>query len=162
MGSNSASKVESFGSSRFINRELSWLDFASRVLELAEDKTVPLLERAKFLAILSDGLDEFFQVRVAGLKDQLAAGVRSLSPDGLSVKEQLQAVRHKVLLITERINQLYNEGLAPALSEAGIRLLNWDDLAFEDREYLVGVFKKTVFPVLTPLAVDPSHPFPYI
>ncbi len=162
MGSNSSSKVESFGSSRFINRELSWLDFASRVLELAEDKTVPLLERAKFLAILSDGLDEFFQVRVAGLKDQLAAGVRSLSPDGLSVKEQLQAVRHKVLLITERINQLYNEGLAPALSEAGIMLLNWDDLAFEDREYLVGVFKKTVFPVLTPLAVDPSHPFPYI
>ncbi len=154
--------VESFGSSRFINRELSWLDFASRVLELAEDKTVPLLERAKFLAILSDGLDEFFQVRVAGLKDQLAAGVRSLSPDGLSVKEQLQAVRQKVLQITERINQLYKEGLAPALSEAGIMLLDWDDLAFEDREYLVGVFKKTVFPVLTPLAVDPSHPFPYI
>ncbi|TAN21696.1 MAG: polyphosphate kinase 1 [Actinomycetota bacterium] len=162
MGSISTSQVESFGSSRFINRELSWLDFALRVLDLAEDKSVPLLERAKFLAILSDGLDEFFQVRVAGLKDQLAAGVRSLSPDGLSVREQLQAVRGKVLLIAERINQIYNENLLPALSDAGIMLLNWDDLPFEDREYLVGVFENTVFPVLTPLAVDPSHPFPYI
>ncbi len=155
-------KVEGFGSSRYMNRELSWLDFAARVLDLAEDKTVPLLERAKFLAILSDGLDEFFQVRVAGLKDQLAAGVRSLSPDGLSAREQLQAVRVKVLLIMERVDQIYNEGLLPSLSDAGIKLMNWDGLSADDRAYLVAVFENTIFPVLTPLAVDPSHPFPYI
>ena len=162
MDSVSDLEVESFGSYRYINRELSWLDFASRVLELAEEKTVPLLERAKFLAILSDGLDEFFQVRVAGLKDQLAAGVRSLSPDGLSVREQLQAVRAKVLLLVERVDQIYNESLLPALSDAGIKLLNWAELSEKDREYLVDVFEATIFPVLTPLAVDPSHPFPYI
>lgn len=155
-------KIESYGSTRFINRELSWLDFASRVLDLAEDKTVPLLERAKFLAILSGGLDEFFQVRVAGLKDQLAGGVRSLSPDGLSVREQLQAVRAKVLTIVERMDQIYNGTLLPALSEAGIKLLNWEQLSDEDREYLGRIFEETIFPVLTPLAVDPSHPFPYI
>ncbi len=145
-----------------MNRELSWLDFAARVLDLAEDKTVPLLERAKFLAILSDGLDEFFQVRVAGLKDQLAAGVRSLSPDGRSAREQLQAVRVKVLLIMERVDQIYNEGLLPMLSDSGIRLMNWNELSADDRAYLVAVFESTIFPVLTPLAVDPSHPFPYI
>ncbi len=162
MDSTPHSRVESFGSSRYINRELSWLDFAARVLDLAEDKMVPLLERAKFLAILSDGLDEFFQVRVAGLKDQLAAGVRSLSPDGLSARGQLQAVRVKVLGITERVDQIYNENLLPALSDSGIKLMNWDELSEEDRTYLVNVFENTIFPVLTPLAVDPSHPFPYI
>lgn len=145
-----------------MNRELSWLDFTLRVLDLAEDKTVPLLERAKFLAILSEGLDEFFQVRVAGLKDQLAAGVRSLSPDGLSVREQLQAVRAKVLVIMERIDQIYNERLLPSLSDSGIKLLRWHELSVADREYLAAVFEDTIFPVLTPLAVDPSHPFPYI
>ncbi|NNN19845.1 MAG: polyphosphate kinase 1 [Acidimicrobiaceae bacterium] len=158
----SGSQLEGFGSSRFMNRELSWLDFALRVLDLAEDKTVPLLERAKFLAILSEGLDEFFQVRVAGLKDQLAAGVRSLSPDGLSVREQLQAVRAKVLVIMERIDQIYNESLLPSLSDSGIKLLRWHELSVADREYLAAVFEDTIFPVLTPLAVDPSHPFPYI
>ncbi len=162
MNSQFEEQVESFGSLRYVNRELSWLDFASRVLDLAEDKTIPLLERAKFLAILSDGLDEFFQVRVAGLKDQLAAGVRSLSPDGLSVREQLQAVRAKVLLLVERVDRVYNEGLLPALCDAGIKLMNWEELSEDDREYLVNVFESTVFPVLTPLAVDPSHPFPYI
>lgn len=162
MDTMSGSQLEGFGSSRFMNRELSWLDFALRVLDLAEDKTVPLLERAKFLAILSEGLDEFFQVRVAGLKDQLAAGVRSLSPDGLSVREQLQAVRAKVLVIMERIDQIYNESLLPSLSDSGIKLLRWHELSVADREYLAAVFEDTIFPVLTPLAVDPSHPFPYI
>lgn len=162
MVSLSDSDLEGFGSFRFINRELSWLDFASRILDLSEDKSLPLLERAKFLAILSGGLDEFFQVRVAGLKDQLAAGVRSLSPDGLSVRGQLQALREKVLLLLERVDEIYNSSLLPGLLEEGIRLENWQGLSDEDRAYLVDVFEKTIFPILTPLSVDPSHPFPYI
>ncbi len=162
MDLKSEPNVGKLGNGRFINRELSWLDFASRVLDLAEDESVPLLERAKFLAIFSDGLDEFFQVRVAGLKDQLAAGVRSLSPDGLSVREQLQAVREKVECLVSRVDGIYNEVLVPSLFEAGINLLNWGELSDEDIAYLRQVFDSTVFPVLTPLAVDPSHPFPYI
>lgn len=162
MASLSDSAVEKFDSYRFINRELSWLDFASRILDLGEDKSLPLLERAKFLAILSGGLDEFFQVRVAGLKDQLAAGVRSLSPDGLSVRGQLQSLRTKVVLLLERVDDIYNSSLLPGLMEEGIRLENWQDLGEEDQGYLIDVFEKTIFPILTPLSVDPSHPFPYI
>lgn len=154
--------VEDFGSFRFLNRELSWLDFASRILCLAEDKSVALLERAKFLAILSSGIDEFFQVRVAGLKDQLAAGVRAPSPDGLSVREQLQAVRSKMLLLLERIDEVFNFGLLPGFDESGIHILNWNDLTSKDIEYLSDVFERKIFPILTPLSVDPTHPFPYI
>lgn len=162
MGYSTDSFFGDFESSRFINRELSWLDFASRILDQAEDKSVPLLERVKFLAIFSTGMDEFFQVRVAGLKDQLAAGVRSLSPDGLSVREQLQAVRAKTLLLLERVDEIYNGTIVPKLSEAGVKLASWEELSDEDGAYLVDVFEKTIYPVLTPLSVDPSHPFPYI
>lgn len=162
MGYSTDSFFGDFESSRFINRELSWLDFASRILDQAEDKSVPLLERVKFLAIFSTGMDEFFQVRVAGLKDQLAAGVRSLSPDGLSVREQLQAVRAKTLLLLERVDEIYNGTIVPKLSESGVKLANWEELSDEDGAYLVDVFEKTIYPVLTPLSVDPSHPFPYI
>ncbi len=147
---------------RFLNRELSWLDFNARVLALAEDTAQPLLERAKYLAIFSQNLDEFFQVRVSGLQEQVAAGVRGGSPDGLSTVDQLRAIRAQVEELVARESSVFTKEVAPALEEAGIRFANWDDLSDDDRGYLVEVFEERVFPVLTPLAVDPAHPFPYI
>jgi polyphosphate kinase len=150
------------GDSRFLNRELSWLDFNARVLALAEDPALPLLERAKFLAIFSDNLDEFFQVRVSGLKEQVLAGVRSTSPDGLDQIEQLRAIRERVSDLVARQGATFTKDVAPALEEAGICFADWDDLAADDRARLTRTFEDRIFPVLTPLAVDPSHPFPYI
>src|SRR5439155_19393475 len=147
---------------RFLNRELSWLDFNDRVLALAEDKDVPLLERVKFLAIFSQNLDEFFQVRVAGLKDQLAAGLGPVAPDGLSPLDQLRSIRGRVESLIERETRTFLDGVVPALAEVGIVLSDWDALDEEDRGYLVAEFEERIFPVLTPLAVDPGHPFPYI
>ncbi|HEV2766647.1 MAG TPA: RNA degradosome polyphosphate kinase [Acidimicrobiales bacterium] len=150
------------GHERFINRELSWLDFGARVLARAEAPEVPLLERAKFLAIFSEGLDEFFQVRVAGLKDQVAAGLRALSPDGLTPKEQLVAIRSRVGELLDRQSHIFLAELSPELTKVGIHLSDWHDLDGDDRKELVEVFERQIFPVLTPLAVDPGHPFPYI
>lgn len=147
---------------RYVNRELSWLDFGARLLDLAEDGSLPLLERVKFLAIFSQGLDEFFQVRVAGLKDQVAAGARVRSPDGLSAMEQLTEIRKRVASLVRRQDAIFLEGLVPELASSGVRLSDWSSLDAQDRQYLVGVFDDQVFPVLTPLAVDPGHPFPYI
>jgi polyphosphate kinase len=147
---------------RYLNRELSWLDFNARVLALAEDPELPLLERAKFLAIFSDNLDEFFQVRVSGLKEQLLAGVRSTSPDGLDQVEQLRAIRDRVQEMTDRLSATFTKDVAPQLEEAGIRFADWDELDAEDRARLTRTFEERIFPVLTPLAVDPAHPFPYI
>jgi len=147
---------------RFLNRELSWLDFNARVLALAEDETQPLLERAKFLAIFAENLDEFFQVRVAGLKDQMAAGLGAPRGEGDSPADQLQAIRSQAEKLVDRQVQVFVKSLAPALSEHGIVFSEWDALDDEDREYLVDVFEKNIYPVLTPLAVDPGHPFPYI
>jgi polyphosphate kinase len=153
---------ESFGPDRFINRELSWLEFADRVLELAGAKQSPLLSRAKFLAIFSSGLDEFFQVRVAGLKDQLAVGVREAFPDGRTVLETFAEVRERVQDLIDRQSQIYSEEVRPQLSEAGITIADYADLTGDDLEMLRRVFYEQIFPVLTPLAVDPGHPFPYI
>jgi polyphosphate kinase len=147
---------------RYINRELSWLDFNARVLALAEDADTPVLERAKFLAIFSNNLDEFFQVRVAALHDKQAAGLGTTSLDGLTPAEQLRAVRPRVTELIARHAEIFLADVAPALREAGIVLSDWDSLDEEDREYLVDVFNRRIFPVLTPLAVDPGHPFPYI
>jgi polyphosphate kinase len=152
----------SFGPGRFINRELSWTDFASRVLELAEDKTTPLLERVKFLAIFSGGLDEFFQVRVAGLKDQLAAGVREQSPDGRTVLETMEEIRARVIELVDRQARIFNDDVRPSLSAAGIFISDLSDLEPDDLEVLRLMFEREIFPILTPLAVDPGHPFPYI
>ncbi|HVF32432.1 MAG TPA: RNA degradosome polyphosphate kinase [Acidimicrobiales bacterium] len=149
-------------SARFINRELSWLDFNERVLALAEDARQPLLERAKFLAIYSTNLDEFFQVRVAALKDQLAAGLPATARDGMSPQDQLRAVRGRVGAQLERLSDAFLRGVVPALAAAGIRLSDWEALDEDDRQYLVDVFERRIFPVLTPLAVDPGHPFPHI
>ena len=148
--------------SRFLNRELSWLDFNARVLELAADPSVPLLERAKFCAIFSQNLDEFFQVRVAGLVDQVVAGLGRTSPDGLSPSETLKRVAVRVGELVDRLEHLFLTEIVPALAEVGIVFSSWDELDDDDRKYLVQEFESRIFPVLTPLAVDPGHPFPYI
>jgi polyphosphate kinase len=147
---------------RYVNRELSWLDFNRRVLALAEADAQPLLERAKFIAIFSSNLDEFFQVRVAGLKDQLAAGLSGTAPDGLSVSEQLRVIRAEVQDQLQRRSVALLDHVAPALAERGIRLSDWESLDDDDRSYAAEMFENRIFPVLTPLAVDPGHPFPYI
>ena len=147
---------------RFVNRELSWLDFNSRVLALAEDQARPLLERTKFLAIFATNLDEFFEVRASGLQEQVAAGVRTRSPDGLDPAETLRAIRDQVQALMERQTTTFTKDVAPALEEAGIQFPNWPELDADARGALTRVFEERVYPVLTPLAVDPAHPFPYI
>jgi polyphosphate kinase len=147
---------------RFLNRELSWLDFNARVLESAADHRVPLLERAKFCAIFSQNLDEFFQVRVAGLSDQLLAKLGRTSPDGKTPSDQLKAIAHRVGELVDRLEHLFLEDIVPALAEVGVVFSSWPELDEDDREYLVNEFEARIFPVLTPLAVDPGHPFPYI
>ncbi len=147
---------------RFINRELSWLEFGARLLDLAADGRLPLLERVKFLSIFTGGLDEFFQVRVAGLEDQVAAGLRTRSPDGLSPAEQLAAITDRVTRLVDRQSRIYAECLAPALTDAGVMVSDWHTLDEEDRHRLLAVFDRQIFPILTPLAVDQGHPFPYI
>ncbi len=148
--------------SRFINRELSWLEFDSRVLALAEDPARPLLERVKFLAIFTSNLDEFFQIRVSGLREQVAAGVvKSKTPDGLSPAEQLQEIRDRCVELTVRADAILDE-LLPELDEAGIRIVGLERMSEEDLAFLTETFHERIFPVLTPLSVDPAHPFPYI
>jgi len=157
-----ADPIASLGYRRFANRELSRLDFGSRLLDLAEDEGVALLERVKFMAIFSDLLDEFFQVRVAGLDDQVAAGVRTRSVDGLRPAEQLGVIRSRVKELVARQDRIFLDQLVPSLADAGVRLSDWTSLDDDDRTYLVDVFGREIYPVLTPLAVDPGHPFPYI
>jgi polyphosphate kinase len=147
---------------RFLNRELSWVDFNARVLALAEDRNSPLLERAKFLAIFAGNLDEFYQVRVAGLKQQAEAGIRTRSADGLTPREQLSAIAGKVLPLAERHALLFRDDVMPALGEAGVKVLTWAELDRGQREELNEMFRDRIFPVLTPLAVDSGRPFPYI
>ena len=148
--------------SRFINRELSWLEFEARVLALAEDHARPLLERVKFAAIYSQNLDEFFQIRVSGLEEQVEAGVAATTPDGMTPHEQLAAIRERVQSLQARADALVVDDLLPSLEKEHIRLVHWDQLDAADRELLGTRFRERIFPVLTPLSVDPSHPFPYI
>jgi polyphosphate kinase len=147
---------------RYLNRELSRLDFDERVLDMAEDPRLPLLERVRFLAIFSQNLDDFFQVRVAGLKEQVLAAVAVASPDGMSPLDQLRCIRARVESLTERQVGLFNRGIVPALAEAGIALVRGDQVTKRELSQLHSVFRQQIFPVLTPLAVDPGHPFPYI
>lgn len=148
-------------SDRYLNRELSWLDFNRRVLAHVEDETHPLLERARFLAIWSNNLDEFYMVRVAGLMEQIAHGVMSPSPDGMTPREQVEAIRTMAVDQYRRADDLF-EDLATGLAKAGISFSGYDTLDSEDRAHLDELFRDRVFPVVTPLAVDPAHPFPYI
>ncbi|OLB91629.1 MAG: RNA degradosome polyphosphate kinase [Actinobacteria bacterium 13_2_20CM_2_66_6] len=154
--------VLALASSRYINRELSRLDFDERVLAMAEDERLPLLERVRFLAIFSQNLDDFFQVRVAGLKEQVLAAVAVASPDGMSPLEQLKAIRNRVEGLVDRQVNIYNRGIVPALAEAGISVVRAEDMSKRELSQLHTVFREQIFPVLTPLAVDPGHPFPYI
>lgn len=146
----------------YFNRELSWLEFNDRVLHEALDSRTPLLERLKFLAIFSSNLDEFFMVRVAGLKQQLEAGVTSLTADGRTPGDQLDGINQRLLPMIKEQHDHFEQILRPALSKQGIYLLDYMDLNSEQRTYLQNYFEAQIFPVLTPLAVDPSHPFPYI
>jgi polyphosphate kinase len=147
---------------RYLNRELSQLDFDERVLAMAEDPKLPLLERVRFLAIFSQNLDDFFQVRVAGLKEQVLAAVAVASPDGMSPLEQLRAIRGRVEGLVARQVASFNNGIVPALADAGIALVRADEVTKKELSQLHSVFRQQIFPVLTPLAVDPGHPFPYI
>jgi polyphosphate kinase len=147
---------------RYINRELSWLDFNARVLALAEDESQPLLERAKFLAIFASNLDEFYMVRVAGLKRRDETGLTVRSADGLTPREQLAYISKRNQELVEQHASAFEKRVRPQLAEHGIRIVSWADLAEHERLRLTTYFSEQVFPVLTPLAVDAAHPFPYI
>jgi polyphosphate kinase len=147
---------------RYLNRELSWLDFNARVLALADDNSLPLLERAKFLAIFASNLDEFYMVRVAGLKRRDEMGLSVRSADGLSPREQLARIGEQTQRIATRHARVFLDSVRPALAEAGIYIVTWADLDHAEREELSTYFTEQVFPVLTPLAVDPAHPFPFV
>jgi polyphosphate kinase len=147
---------------RYLNRELSWLDFNARVLALAADTSLPLLERAKFLAIFASNLDEFYMVRVAGLKRRDEMGLAALSADGMSPREQLAMIGEQTQRISSRHAMVFMDSVRPALAEEGIYIVAWADLDDAERERLSTYFIDQVFPVLTPLAVDPAHPFPFV
>ncbi|HKO60018.1 MAG TPA: polyphosphate kinase 1 [Pyrinomonadaceae bacterium] len=151
------------GASRlFFNRELSLLEFHRRVLEEGFDASNPILERLKFLGIFSSNLDEFFMIRVSGLKEELEENVTELSPDGMTPEEQLREIRRRVLPMVEEQTRYLRDDLLPALAAENIHLVSYDSLSKSEQATLGDYFQQKVFPVLTPLAVDPSHPFPYI
>ena len=147
---------------RFINRELSWLAFNERVLQLASESGIPLLERAKFCAIASTNLDEFFQVRVAALKDQVEAGIDRPTPDGRTPAQQLAEIADWTPAFVQRLDSVFMDHLLPELAAAEVQIIRWTDTTGEEQDSLDALFEERVFPVLTPLAVDPGHPFPYI
>jgi polyphosphate kinase len=146
----------------YINREISWLQFNDRVLAMAADPEVPLLERLKYLAIYSSNLDEFFMVRVAGLRDQVEAGIVTRGSDGWTPSETLEAIAKHIGPAIEQQVRVFLDQVCPAMAEAGIRIADISDLGRPERDFLRDYFQREVYPVLTPLAVDPSHPFPYI
>jgi len=147
---------------RFLDRELSWLRFNQRVLELAEDRDLPLLERARFLAIFASNLDEFFMVRVAGLKRRIATGLAVRAVSGMMPREVLETIWERASALSQRHAAVFRDQVAPALTAHGIELVRWADLDRDEQRTCKRLFKDRVFPVLTPLAVDPAHPFPYI
>jgi polyphosphate kinase len=160
--STSAPDASGLPADRFLDREISWLQFNERVLQLAADDSVPLLERARFLAIFTSNLDEFFMVRVAGLKRRVVTGLAVRSASGLEpreVLEQISLVAHELQAMQTAV---YKDKVQPALEDEGISIVRWDELSDDERELQSEHFAEQVFPVLTPLAVDPAHPFPYI
>jgi polyphosphate kinase len=147
---------------RYLNRELSWLDFNARVLALAADPSLPLLERAKFLAIFASNLDEFYMVRVAGLKRRDEMGLSVRSADGLTPREQLRRINERTQQISSRHAHVFLDAVRPALADEGIVIVTWAEVDEDERARLSTYFHEQVFPVLTPLAVDPAHPFPFV
>ncbi len=154
--------VDPLPEDRYLNRELSWLDFNARVLALAADTSLPLLERAKFLAIFSSNLDEFYMVRVAGLKRRDEMGLSVRSADGLSPREQLRRIGERTQQLASRHAQVFLESVRRGLADEGILIVTWHELDDYERDRLSTYFHEQVFPVLTPLAVDPAHPFPFV
>ena len=148
--------------SNFQDRELTWLDFDTRVLELTEDPTIPLLERVRFLAIFSSNLDEFFMVRVASLKSKIERGVTAANSAGYTPKELLKIVLHRTQELVKIQADRFQDVIIPELAQHGIEFLKIDELTQDERDHLKDYYNKRIFPVLTPLVVDPSHPFPYI
>ena len=160
---NATSQVRySLDPTLYINRELSWLEFNQRVLEEAQDRRHPLLERVKFLSIVSSNLDEFFMIRVAGIQEQVRADVLEPSPDGMTPMQQLHAIKERVSKMVKEMRRCFWEDLHPYLAEAGIHLMKMSELKPDDRTKISEMFAREIFPVLTPLAFDPGHPFPYI
>ena len=147
---------------RFADREISWLAFNERVLELAEDPNVPLLERVMFLSIFASNLDEFFMVRVAGLKRRIATGIAVTAASGLSPRRVLAEIGERTKILMERHAKSFAQTVQPALAGEGITIVRWGDLSSTEQDRLTKYFRKQIFPVLTPLALDPAHPFPYI
>jgi len=144
------------------DREISWLSFNERVLELAEDESLPLLERVRFLTIFSSNLDEFFMVRVASLHRKLETGVTSRNTAGHTPRELMKEISVKTEALMNRHSQTFHQSILPALEKENVLIVTWDQLDQEERGYVSKLFSDRIFPVLTPLAVDPSHPFPYI
>ena len=162
---NTRSSADSYDENieqKYINRELSWLDFNDRVLTLASDERTPLLERCRFLAICSSNLDEFYQIRVAALKDQVAGDVHTPTPDGLTPLQQLREITRRTQDFVNRQHLIWIEHLKPKLQNSGVVVVSWADLSDDEHKKLSDDFDRRIFPVLTPLVVDPAHPFPYI
>ena len=155
-------EIKTFGPAHFLNRELSWLEFNQRVLDEALDPKNPLLERVKFFCIVSSNLDEFFEVRVAGIKQQIESDVVERSIDGLTATETFQAVTRRVRRMVEQQYRCWRKELVPALKASGIRFLNMFEIGAADQEWLEDYYHAEVRPVLTPLAIDPAHPFPQL
>ena len=158
--SPTAHQIDLDDESLYLNRELSWIEFNKRVLEEAEDTTHPLLERLKFLAIFSTNLDEFFMIRVAGLQEQIYSGVTELSSDGMTPLEQMKEIRSRLIPLYKRQADVWRSTIVPALQREGIHIHKYDDLSTEERIDLERDFVDNIMPVLTPLALDPGHPFP--
>ena len=162
MAINLPQSADNFAADRFLDRELSWLAFNQRVLEMAEDPNLYLLERVNFLAIFASNLDEFFMVRVAGLKRRIATGLAITSASGLSPQEVLTKISQEAHRLQERHAKVFIDDIKPQLKEKGIKIVRWSALEDAEKSSLGEYFQNQIFPVLTPLAVDPAHPFPYI
>jgi polyphosphate kinase len=147
---------------RFENREASWLEFDARVLALAENADLPLLERVRFVAIFQSNLDEFFQIRVAGLKEQIKVGLTQTAPDGSTPREQLQRISEQVQMLMTRQRHVWLRSLRPRLARAGIRIVDWGQHDEPAKQHQRQTYEARLYPILTPLSVDPAHPFPYI
>src|SRR5829696_5397861 len=148
--------------SLYFNRELSWLDFNDRVLQLAEDPQVPLLERVNFCAIYEDNLDEFYMVRVAGLHDKVESKIDAQGADGLSPADVIELIRTRAIELRERLTRCFEDEITPALAEHGIRVISLDDADSSERDEVEHLFTSQVFPALTPLVIGRGRPFPYI
>ena len=155
-------ETKNFPQGRFSERDLSWLSFNERVLDLAKDPNIPILERARFLAIFASNLDEFFKVRIAGSKRRIEAGIAVRSASGMLPRELLTAVLSESYRLQKKHSEIFEKDVRPLLVDKDIRIIRWNELTEGEKKSLGTLFIEKIFPVLTPLAVDPAHPFPYI